>query len=134
MKGKSKMKKLISLLLVLICVFTMAGCAKNKNGETGEGATATGQTASQSEVTDGGQQTADPNATLAPSTNKTVVTEETAPDIYWDYSIAYHLKCCEAMQTKKPEKIAWALVKEIALRQCPTCNPPQYENYIENEE
>jgi len=127
------MKKFISLLLVLIFVVSMAGCAKNKNGEAGEGAT-TGQTSSQGDVAEGGQQTQDPNATLAPSTNKTVVTEETAPDIYWDYSIAYHLKGCEAMQTKKPEKIAWALVKEIALRQCPTCNPPQYENYIENEE
>lgn len=128
------MKRIISLLLVLVCVISMAGCAKNKTGETGAESSATGQPALQGQAADGNKQDADPNATLAPSTNKTVVTAETAPDIYWDYTIAYHLKGCEAMQVKKPEKISWALVQEIALRQCPVCNPPQYENYIENEE
>jgi len=68
---------------------------------------------------------------LAPSENKTVVTAETAPDVYWDFGIAYHLKDCKDLQTDKPEKISWQIVEEIGLRQCPTCDPPQYENYVE---
>ncbi|MBE7010490.1 MAG: hypothetical protein E7418_03250 [Ruminococcaceae bacterium] len=126
------MKKILSFLLAIICMASIAGCAK-KNVD--DPAPATDAPIASEAPTDDAQQPAneDPMATLAPSSNKTVVTEKNAPDIYWNYDIAYHVKGCEKL-TKDAQKIPWSMVEEIALRQCPVCNPPQYENYIENEQ
>lgn len=73
--------------------------------------------------------------TLAPSTNKTVIhNDEEAPTVYWTIDISYHLKGCPELEGKEVSEISWAMVKEVGLRQCPVCNPPQYENYIENDD
>lgn len=77
-------------------------------------------------------------ATPAPSTNKEVVTESEAPDVYLAVgsddnatSISYHLKDCKLISGIESHKVAWAMVKELGFRQCPKCNPPRYEGYIE---
>ncbi len=77
-------------------------------------------------------------ATPAPSSNKEVVTEDSAPDVYLvidsddnAVKISYHLKDCSLLKDKQPQKVAWEMVKTLGFRQCPKCNPPQYEGYIE---
>ena len=77
-------------------------------------------------------------ATPAPSTNKEVVTEDSAPDVYLVIdsddnaaSISYHLKDCSLLGGGQSQKVAWEMIKTLGFRQCPKCNPPQYEGYIE---
>ncbi len=77
-------------------------------------------------------------AVSAPSKNKEVVTEDDAPDVYLVIdsddnvaSISYHLKECSLLKGGESQKIAWEMVKTLGFRQCPKCNPPQYEGYIE---
>ncbi len=77
-------------------------------------------------------------ATPAPSTNKDVVTEDSAPDVYLVVdsddnaaSISYHLKGCSLLGGGESLKAAWEMIKTLGFRQCPKCNPPQYEGYIE---
>ncbi len=70
-------------------------------------------------------------ATPAPSTNKTVVTAEKGPEIFWVSDTVYHLKNCSELKGKEPMLISWEMAQTMGLRQCPICNPPQYENYIE---
>lgn len=77
-------------------------------------------------------------ATPAPSINKEVVTESEAPEVYLAVgsddnatSISYHLKDCKLISGTESHKVAWAMIKELGFRQCPKCNPPRYEGYIE---
>lgn len=77
-------------------------------------------------------------ATPAPSTNKEVLTEDNAPDVYLVVdsddnaaSISYHLKGCSLLGGGESQKVAWEMIKTLGFRQCPKCNPPQYEGYIE---
>ena len=77
-------------------------------------------------------------AVPAPSTNKEVVTEDSAPDVYLIVdsdnnaaSISYHLKDCSLLKGGESQKVAWEMIKTLGFRQCPKCNPPQYEGYIE---
>lgn len=146
MKDIKQLRFLKPLLLLLLCAMLLAGlaaCGKNKKSAQAEGtpdASAT-QTATaesdaaqtgEAEGQDGAAATAAP--TLAPSTNKTVIHDEAeAPKVYWAMDVAYHVKDCPELEGKESSEITWEMVKEIGLRQCPVCNPPQYENYIENE-
>lgn len=77
-------------------------------------------------------------ATPAPSENKEVVTDNEAPDVYLVVdnddnaaSISYHLKDCSLLKGGESQKVAWEMIKTLGFRQCPKCNPPQYEGYIE---
>ncbi|MBQ3118706.1 MAG: hypothetical protein IJC10_02965 [Clostridia bacterium] len=77
-------------------------------------------------------------ATPAPSENKDVVTENNAPDVYLVINsddnaatISYHLKECNLLKGGESQKVAWEMIKTLGFRQCPKCNPPQYEGYIE---
>ncbi len=115
-------------LVILIAVFCMvlAGCAKTKPAEQSAQSTdgvqqpETNMQAAESAV-----------QTLAPSSNKEVVTEKTAPKIFWAMDIAYHLENCQAISGVDAKEIPWSMVQEIGLRQCPECNPPRYEDYVE---
>lgn len=80
----------------------------------------------------------EPSATPAPSENKTVVTADNAPDVYLvtgssdnAASISYHLSSCALLKTGQLQPVQWDVVKTLAFRQCPKCNPPRYEGYIE---
>ncbi len=138
-----------TLMLCLLMVFSLTACGKNKKAATADktpDATAS-QTADATNSADKGAEeqqdetaqktdaAATPAPTLAPSTNKTVIKDEAkAPKVYWAIDVAYHLEDCPELKGKEAREITWDMVKEIGLRQCPVCNPPQYENYIENEE
>ncbi len=73
-----------------------------------------------------------PASTLAPSFDEEVVTKENAPEVFWAKDITYHLKGCSELEGKEVVQIPWEMVEQIMLRQCPVCNPPKYENYVEN--
>ncbi len=75
-----------------------------------------------------------PASTLAPSSNGEVATQENAPEIFWAKDISYHLKGCSELVGKEVVQIPWEMVEQIMLRQCPVCNPPKYENYVENDD
>ena len=124
------MKRVISVILCLMLMI-LCGCSKVDEVETKEpSATETQQQTEQNEG-DSGEVT--PVQTLEPSKNKEVVTEAEAPTVYWTMDIAYHLENCPELSNKDNTKVTWQMVKEVGLRQCPVCNPPQYEDYIDIE-
>ncbi len=131
------MKRFCLVILSVLLVLTVSACGKGKQNQAPSAAPSSsaeaqtgGADAATSEST--APSAAAPSATLAPSSNKTVVTAETAPKVYWAMDIAYHLKDCPELKGKEYTEVAWDMVKEIGLRQCPVCNPPQYESYVEN--
>ncbi len=80
------------------------------------------------------KQEPDPIVTHAPSSNKTVVTADNAPSVFWAMDTLYHLDGCKSLEGKEFQQISWSVVEQVMLRQCPVCNPPQYKGYVENDE
>lgn len=115
------MKKLLSLVVVIILsLCTFAACGNDSKADKKI------------------ENSIPSDAIPAPSENKEVVTEDNAPDVYLVMdnddnaaSISYHLKDCSLLSGGNPQKVAWEMVKTLGFRQCPKCNPPQYEGYIE---
>ena len=128
------MKRLIS---VILCMLLMLLCACSQpaeveeNSEPPEPSAVEEQTEQSKENEVEGEVT--PTQSLEPSTNKEVVTEQNAPTVYWTMDVAYHLENCPELSKKENTKVTWKMVKEVGLRQCPICNPPQYEDYIDIE-
>ena len=154
------MKKFLCLLLVLVLslsVFVACGKDKNNNNpeNTNEPNTQIEEPVGNDEPADNNldetstpvpskkppkkpESNTDPSATPAPSENKTVVTADNAPDVYLvtgssdnAASISYHLSSCALLKTGQLQPVQWDVVKALAFRQCPKCNPPRYEGYIE---
>ena len=113
------MKRISLLLLAAILTVGLSGCGK-KSGEA--------QDVPASAVS---TETAAPTP-VAPSSNKTIVSEEDAPKVFWAMDIVYHLENCSDLSGRESQEVPWSMVKEIGLRQCPVCNPPQYEQYVES--
>ncbi len=150
------MKKLLCLVLALVlAVSVFAACGKKDDVDdpqkTGEPNQAQIEEPVESETPDESpapvesskpakkpQSNNEPSVTPAPSSNKTVVTGSDAPDVYLvtgsndnAASISYHLSGCALLKTGQIQPIQWEVVKSLAFRQCPKCNPPRYEGYIE---
>ena len=128
------MKQIALTMLCVLLLFFCSACGAKKQVSQNENpsvATETSKTTnnegSSSEVL-----SPTPVATLAPSDNKEVVTAETAPAVYWAMEEAYHLENCSELKGKEYEQVSWETVEMIGLRQCPVCDPPRYESYIEN--
>lgn len=127
------MKKFLCLVLALVLAMSIfAGCGKSKTND--ETPTPTEQ--SEPPKNTGSEKTE--YDLPEPSTNKEVVTEEEAPDVYLVMntednaaSISYHLKDCKLLKTGDSQKVAWEMVKTLGFHQCPECNPPRYEDYNE---
>lgn len=142
-----KMKRIITSVILVSCLFlcTACGCAKKGTEAAPSPSPANEQTAAPSESAPS-EETATPEAagkkTSAPtpvpaSSNKEVVSDNEAPDkIYWlmsgDNNLTYHLENCAQIKDKGAQEVSWEMVKTIGLRQCPECNPPQYEGYVDN--
>jgi len=147
------MKKLLCIALALMLTMSIfAGCGKTEKTDAPE-QNVTEDSGKQSETKtdapegkssdapEGKKDDGTPAPELtqpAPSTNKEVVTEEEAPDVYLVMggddnaaSISYHLEGCKLLEGGESQKIAWEMVKTLGFRQCPECNPPQYEEYVE---
>lgn len=149
------MKKLLCLVLALVLatsIFTACGKKNEDNADTPK-TEETGKPAESGEVTEESKAAAEgeevkegekaPEAEVKydipePSENKEVVTEEKAPDVYIvmdspdnKVSISYHLKDCKLIKGSNPQQIAWEMVKTLGFHQCPECNPPRYEGYVE---
>ncbi len=150
------MKKLLCLVLALVLtVSVFAACGKGNNADepqkTGnpdkaqiEEPIESNEPAEDNVPNDSSKPAKKPSGdapsatTPAPSTNKEVVTESEAPDVYLVLDtddnavrISYHLKDCSLLKDKQPQKISWEMIQTLGFRQCPKCNPPQYQGYIE---
>ncbi len=123
------MKRVISVILCLLLML-LCGCSNVKDIENNEPPVTEHEQPAKQNESDG---EVTPIQTLEPSTNKEVVTEKDAPAVYWTMDVAYHLETCPELSKKDNTQVTWQMVKEVGLRQCPVCNPPQYEDYIDIE-
>lgn len=142
-----KAKKIVLLVLAAaaLCVCTACGCSKKDSAPSASAAVgaapspAAPAASASTAPTAAGTATASAPTPVPPSSNKEVVTDEKAPkEIYWlvtdpGNNLTYHLKDCPQISGKDAQKIGWDVVKSIGLRQCPECNPPQYEGYVDAE-
>ena len=113
------MKRISLLLLAVVLTVSLSGCGKKADeGQNAPASAAPTESAAP--------------APVAPSSNKTVVSEKDAPKVFWAMDIVYHLENCSELSGKEAQEVPWSMVKEIGLRQCPVCNPPQYEQYVES--
>ena len=76
----------------------------------------------------------------AVSENKEVVTNDQAPKVFImqngeneEDGLTYHLESCPLLEGKEAQEMSWEIVQMIGYWQCPTCNPPRYENYTNAE-
>ena len=130
------MNKLLCIILTLVLAMSLlAGCKKSENNTE---APTTAEQSEATESTNNDKNTEQEYDVPEPSDNKEVVTAEEAPDIYLILnsddnaaSISYHLKNCKLLSGAEAQKVAWEMIETLGFRQCPECNPPRYENYIE---
>lgn len=137
------LKRFITLSVIIMLAAGASACSKklapNANTSASPSATEAVSASPSAEPTEAAAGSAAVNASAAPATpvppssNKTVVKDDEAPEIYWPTSAgaAYHLKDCPELDGVETQKISWELVKMVGLRQCPVCNPPRYEGYVE---
>ena len=142
-----KAKKIVLLVLAAaaLCLCTACGCSKKDSAPSASAAVgaapspAAPAASASTAPTAAGTAAASAPTPVPPSSNKEVVTDEKAPkEIYWlvtdpGNNLTYHLKDCPQISGKDAQKIGWDVVKSIGLRQCPECNPPQYEGYVDAE-
>ncbi|MBQ9914814.1 MAG: hypothetical protein IJO50_01590 [Clostridia bacterium] len=136
------MKKYLLILLTVLLCLSVVGCAKDVQEEQPD-ATPTPAVSGEAEATEApkgdetkseatkapaAEKTAAPTQKPKPATNEQVVSDDKAPKVYWAMDTYYHLANCSA--GSGAQEVSWEMVKEIGLRQCPTCNPPRYENYV----
>ncbi len=145
------MKKQILICLLLSAVCALGGCSGKKtdakpSSSASASPAATASASAETPVSSSPSATSEENAQatsaptpVPPSTNKEVVSDDQAPEeIYWlptnsDNMLTYHLKGCPQLEGKEAQKVNWEFVKTLGLRQCPECNPPQYEGYVDTE-
>lgn len=144
---KAKKIVLLALTAAALCTCTACGCSKKDPAPSASAAASATPAASSAAPaasasaapTAAGTAAASAPTPVPPSSNKEVVTDEKAPkEIYWlvtdpGNNLTYHLKDCPQISGKDAQKIGWDVVKSIGLRQCPECNPPQYEGYVDAE-
>jgi len=144
------MKKLLALSMAFILAFgLLSGCGCSKNG--GEAPVApTEEGAPQGEAAENGGaaegEAAETPANDVPtdlelpavSENKQVVKKEEAPKVVMIKdpkdnvdSLTYHLEGCKKLEGKESQEVSWEMVQMVGFWQCPECNPPQYEEYVE---
>ncbi len=145
-----KAKRIIAILALVgsLLLCTACGCAKKDvesaptqaPEQTQDTAVATPTASASAENAESTK--TDDKKTSAPtpvpaSKNKEVVSDDKAPDkIFWlmsgENNLTYHLENCAQIKDKGAQEVNWEIVKTIGLRQCPECNPPQYEGYVDN--
>lgn len=138
------MKKFLCLVLTLILAMSLfVGCSKTEETVKPE-STQKSESAENGNETPTGKKPSEqassvPSASVPETaTNKEVATAETAPDVYIAsgskdnaVNISYHLKDCSLIEGLTINKMPWDSVKELGFWQCPNCNPPRYEGYVE---
>lgn len=141
------MKKLLSILLVCILALSVfAACGKKDEIKTNEEPAANFQedVKNEPEVSNNEEKTEEPKkeevsyTPVKPSENTEVVTAKTAPEVYIISSggtdnahLCYHLESCKLLNGTENQKVTWEMIEMIQFRQCPECNPPRYEDYVE---
>ena len=126
------MKRILLFALSAVLMFSMSACSKKPSYDPAGAGTEKAQPGLVTEAPATEEpEASDPIVTLAPSSNKDVVSDEEAPEVFWAMDAAYHLENCPELLDVQYSSISWDMVKQIQLRQCPICNPPQYEDYVE---
>lgn len=140
---KTKKLILITLTAAALCVCTACGCSKKEPVQSASASASVAPASAKPEASASAAPSAAGAAGSAaptpvpPSSNKEVVADDKAPkEIYWlvtdsGNNLTYHLKNCPQISGKDAQKVGWDIVKSIGLRQCPECNPPQYEGYVD---
>ena len=133
------MKKLVSIILALMVVFSVVACGNAKNTDADKSAEPTASTEAPAENIQSSQPGTDDDAQVTDSKkpqiseNKTVISETSAPKVYVIMpdmgDMCYHLENCTNLAGKETREFAWDVVQSIGLWQCPVCNPPRYEGY-----
>lgn len=138
------MKKLLSLSFVCILLLgLLSGCGCAKQDATNPPATQSGQV-TEEEGTPSTEKEAQneetPQNLPAVSENKEVAKENQAPKVFIlqnsgndTDNLTYHLENCPLLEGKEAQEMSWEVVQMIGYWQCPTCNPPRYENYTNAE-
>ena len=142
------MKKLLSILLVCVLSVSLFVACGEKDDVKEESNVLTQEESQETpEVDNGAEKSEEPKKAekpkktekpLAVSENKDVATKDTAPEIHIisngganNARICYHLKDCKLLNGTEHQKVTWEMIEMIQFRQCPECNPPRYENYVE---
>ena len=145
------MKKLLSVLLVcVLSVSLFVACGEKDEVKEEYNILTQEESKDAPEVDNGTEDVEEPKKAetpkksekaekpLATSENKDVVTKDTAPEIHIisnggtnNARICYHLKDCKLLSGTEHQKVTWEMIEMIQFRQCPECNPPRYENYVE---
>ncbi|MBR5236318.1 MAG: hypothetical protein IKW06_02970 [Clostridia bacterium] len=124
------MKRILFLALTVMLMLSISACGKKQSYDpTGADKAQLGFETEVPATED--LEVSEPIVPLAPSSNKEVVTDEEAPEVFWAMDTAYHLENCPELLDVQYSSVSWDMVKQIQLRQCPFCNPPQYEGYVE---
>lgn len=152
------MKKILCLLLAAAAAVSIAGCSEGETQPTVSPAAtasapstaATSEASAPAEAEAGNAPSSDSAASgsagsdssedgpVAPSSNTEVVTSENAPAVFIILNsedstdnITYHLEGCEKLEGKDSQQVSWEMIQTIGYHQCPVCNPPRYEGYVE---
>ncbi len=145
------MKKLLSLTMIFALaasILTGCGGAKQEDPTKGDPSTEAVAPTSENEAApaEGETAPAEENSTPAESKpapekpavseNKEVVKKEQAPKVFLIQNpdsgtdtLTYHLENCTLGEGKEMQEVSWEMVQTIGFWQCPTCNPPRYEDY-----
>lgn len=133
------MKKILSVLLVCVVVVSLfVACGKNDEVKEKPDNTITQEVQNTPEDDSKSETPKKTEKTLEVSENKEVVTAETAPEVLIiedggsdNARICYHLKNCKTLQGTKNQTVTWEFIEMLQFRQCPECNPPRYNGYVE---
>lgn len=145
------MKKLLCVLLVcVLSVSLFVACGKKDEVKEENNILTQEEQQDAPEVDNGTEKVEEPQKTetpkktenkekpLAVSENKEVVTSKTAPEVHIiseggtnNARICYHLENCKLLNGTEHQKVTWEMIEMIQFRQCPECNPPRYEDYVE---
>lgn len=129
------MKKLLSLSFACILLMgLLSGCGCAKQGADNTPAT---QSEQSDKAPGSSSENEAPSQDLpAVSENKEVAKADQAPKVFvlqnsenGTDNITYHLESCPLLEGKEAQEMSWELVQMVGYWQCPTCNPPRYENY-----
>ena len=102
------MKKLLSIILALVMILSMAACSNEEPKETVDKIQIKEDTKNDN------------------SQNFYLILNGTNEE-----SITYHTEKCPLLKDKEIQKTSWEMIKMLEFRHCSKCNPPKYEGYVE---
>lgn len=123
------MKRILSIILVLLCIMLTA-CAKDSSVEVIGGADTPAGVLVADETEEETEEVKEVNEEINKDEEEQELTEDGRPVVYWanpslrdSSDVAYHRKDCEIIKDLKPDKLPWALIEALKMEPCTKCNP-----------